>query len=62
MNIMKPPTTAEMTSSTIGWLNPASSTTMPMTTRPHTSPAYILLSLASRRYEVLMTSAASRLV
>ena len=38
-NIMKPPTTAEITSSTMGWVNPASRTTIPIATRPHTSPA-----------------------
>ena len=46
MNIMNPPTTAAMTSSTIGWSKPTSSTMMPTAIRPQTSPAYILDSLA----------------
>ena len=37
MNIIRPPTQAEITSSTSGWSNPASRTPMPITTRPHTS-------------------------
>ena len=38
MNIMKPPTTAEMTSSTIGWPKPASSTTMPISDQAPDQP------------------------
>jgi len=34
MNIMNPPTTAEMTSSRIGWSKPANSTMIPISTRP----------------------------
>ena len=36
---MKLPTTAEITSNTIGWSKPASRTTIPIATRTQTRPA-----------------------
>src|SRR5919108_6481501 len=50
MNIIVPPTQAAITASTIGWENPAEITTIPITTSPHTSPAYSLLSETSGTY------------
>src|SRR3954467_3680828 len=60
MNIITPPTDAEITSSTSGCAKPASVMTQPINTSTHTTAKYSVLSLAWRAYAVFTTSATIR--